>query len=109
MNEERIKEIFADEEFVKELFSKEKPEEVQALLAEKDIDLTVADIVKLGEIAAKKLQQTENGEPAELTEEELAEVEGGVLPALAAVVIVMGSAYIALGGVAIVKKATGRW
>lgn len=109
MNEERIKEIFADEEFAKELFSKEKPEEVQALLAEKDIDLTVVDIVKLGEIVAKKLQQTENGEPAELTEEELAEVEGGVLPALAAVVIVMGSAYIALGGVAIVKKATGRW
>ena len=73
------------------------------------IRIISAKIVKLGEIVAKKLQQTENGEPAELTEEELAEVEGGVLPALAAVVIVMGSAYIALGGVAIVKKATGRW
>ena len=36
----RIKEVFADEEFVKELFSKETPEEVQVLLAEKDIDLT---------------------------------------------------------------------
>ena len=79
MNEERIKEIFADEEFVKELFSKETPEEVQDLLAEKDIDLTVAEIVKLGEIFAKKLQQTENGEPAELTEEELADIAGGAV------------------------------
>ncbi len=109
MNEERIKEIFVDEEFVKELFSKETPEEVQDLLAEKDIDLTVAEIVKLGEIFAKKLQQTENGEPAELTEEELAGVAGGVLPVLATVAIVMGAAYIAIGGVAIAKKVTGRW
>ena len=109
MNEERIKEIFADEDFVKELFSKETPEEVQVLLAEKDIDLTVADIVKLGEIVAKKLQQTENGEPAECTEEELTEVAGGVLPVLAAVAIVMGTAYIAIGGAAIAKKVTGRW
>ena len=30
MNEERIKEVFTDEEFVKELFSKETPEEAQA-------------------------------------------------------------------------------
>lgn len=63
MNEERIKEIFADEEFVKELFSKET----------------------------------------------LAGVAGGVLPVLAAVAIVMGAAYIAIGGVAIAKKVTGRW
>ena len=29
MNEERIKEVFSDEEFVKEFFSKETPEEAQ--------------------------------------------------------------------------------
>ena len=88
MTEERIKEVFSDEEFVKKLFSKETPEEVQVLLAEKDIDLTVAEIVKLGEIVAKKLQQIENGEPAELTEEEMADVVGGVLPILFAVAAV---------------------
>ena len=109
MTEERIKEVFADEEFVKELFSKETPEEVQILLAEKDIDLTVAEIVKLGEIVERKLQQTENGEPAELTEEELADVAGGVLHVLFAVAAVFGAAYIAIGGVAIAKKVTGRW
>ena len=108
MTEERIKEVFADEEFVKELFSKETPEEVQVLLAEKDIDLTVAEIVKLGEIVAKKLQQTENGEPAELTEE-LADVAGGVLPVLFAVAAVMGAAYMAIGAVTIARRTTGRW
>ena len=45
MNEERIKEVFADEEFVKELFSKETPEEAQALLVEKDIELSIDEIV----------------------------------------------------------------
>ena len=109
MTEERIKEVFANEEFVKELFSKETPEEVQVLLAEKDIDLTVAEIVKLGEIVAKKLQQTENGEPAELTEEELADVAGGVLPVLFAVAAVMGAAYMAIGAVTIARRTTGRW
>ena len=34
MNEERIKEVFSDEDFVRELFSKETPEEAQAMLAE---------------------------------------------------------------------------
>ena len=29
MNEERVKEVFADEAFVKELFSKETPEEAK--------------------------------------------------------------------------------
>ena len=43
MNEERIKEIFADEEFVKEFFSKETPEEAQALLDEKEIDVSIED------------------------------------------------------------------
>ena len=110
MNEERIKEIFSDKEFVKELFSKETPEEAQALLAEKDIDLTVAEIIKFGEVVAKKLQQAEEtGENVELTEEELEDVAGGVLPILAAAAIVMGTAYISIGGVAIAKQVTGRW
>ena len=55
MNEERIKEVFSDEEFVKELFSKETPEEAQALLEEKDIDFSVEDIIKLREILLAKI------------------------------------------------------
>jgi len=109
MNEERIKEIFADEEFVKELFSKETPEEAQALLAEKEINMSIDELVKIKDLVVAKLQAAENGEPAELTEEELADVAGGVLPVLFAVAAVMGAAYIAIGAVTIARRTTGRW
>ena len=71
MNEERIKEVFADEEFVKELLNKETPEEAQALLAEKDIDISVEELVNIKDIIVAKLQAAEKGESAELTEEDL--------------------------------------
>ena len=79
MNEERIKEVFADEEFIKELFSKETAEEAQALLAEKDVDFSIEQLAKIKDIIVAKLQAAENGESAELTEEELADVAGGYL------------------------------
>ena len=82
MNEERIKEVFSDEAFVKELFSKETPEEAQALLAEKDIDVSIEELVKLKDLIIAKLQAAESGESAELTEEELEDVAGGVIPTL---------------------------
>ena len=86
MNEERIKEVFADEEFVKELLSKEALEEVQALLAEKDIDVSVEDLVKIKDLIVKKAQEAENGVSAELTEEDLADVAGGSAAAVFAVI-----------------------
>jgi len=82
MNEERIKEVFSDEAFVKELFSKETPEEAKALLAEKDIDVSIEELVKLKDLIIAKLQAAESGESAELTEEELEDVAGGVIPTL---------------------------
>jgi len=82
MNEERIKEVFSDEAFVKELFSKETPEEAQELLAEKDIDVSIEELVKLKDLIIAKLQAAESGESAELTEEELENVAGGVIPTL---------------------------
>ena len=83
MNEERIKGIFADEEFVKELFSKETPEEAKALLEEKDVEFTVEEVIKLKEIIVAKMESAENGEEAELGDEDLEEVSGGVLPLFA--------------------------
>ena len=82
MNEERIKEVFSDEAFVKELFSRETPEEAQELLAEKDIDVSIEELVKLKDLIIAKLQAAESGESAELTEEELEDVAGGVIPTL---------------------------
>ncbi len=93
MNEERIKEVFSDEEFVKELFSKETPEEAQALLAEKEIDMSIDELVKLKDIVAAKLQAAENGESTELTEEDLADVAGGV----AVLFAIMGLVVVGVG------------
>lgn len=103
MNEERIKEVFSDEAFLKELFSKETPEEVQVLLAEKDIALSIDEIVKLREILEKKLQQAQSGE--EISDDDLEEVAGGVYDLIAlGVVLFVGivATYIALDN-------RGRW
>ena len=110
MNEERIKEVFSDEEFVRELFSKETPEEAQALLVEKDIDVTIEEIVKLGEFVAKKLQQIENGESAELTEEELTDISGGVIVALyIGAMVAITAGYFIVSGLLVAKEFKGRW
>jgi hypothetical protein len=93
MNEERIKEVFSDEEFVKELFSKETPEEAQALLAEKEIDMSIDELVKIKDLVAAKLQAAENGESTELTEEDLADVAGGV----AVLFAIMGLVVVGVG------------
>jgi len=77
MNEERIKEVFADEEFVKEFFGKETPEEAQALLAEKDIDVSVSDLCKLMDMLIAKFENPDA--EMELDDEELEDVAGGVV------------------------------
>ena len=93
MNEERIKEVFSDEEFVKELFSKETPQEAQALLAEKEIDMSIDELIKLKDLVAAKLQAAENGESTEITEEDLADVAGGV----AVLFAIMGLVVVGVG------------
>ena len=104
MNEERIKEVFSDEEFVKELFSKETPEEAQAMLAEKDIDLTVEELIQLRELIIKKAQQTDDNE--ELGDDDLEDVAGGSVILLS--IAVYGIA--AIGVAAIIHVfSNGRW
>jgi hypothetical protein len=101
MNEERIKEVFADEEFIKELFSKETPEEAQALLVEKDIELSIDELVKLKDLVVAKLQAVENGESAELTEEELTDVAGGYLGVATIVIVSIVIPLVTAGGIAV--------
>ena len=115
MNEERIKEVFSDEAFVKELLSKETPEEVQAMLAEKDIDVTIDEIVKLRELIIKKLQKAQSGEE-ELGDEDLEDVAGGVgmlatvaAPVLSLMAIPLAVVGLAFAGAAVQEKTRGRW
>ena len=76
MNEERIKEIFSNEEFVKRLLKQEDSEQVQALLIEKDIDLSIEDICKIRELFIKQMNGEINLE--ELMDEDLENVAGGI-------------------------------
>ena len=96
MNEDRVKEVFSDEEFVKELFSKETPEEAQAMLAEKDIEVSVEELVKLRDLLIKKAQQAEGSE--ELNDDELEDVAGGMGPVVATVIglFLIGSLVVGL-------------
>ena len=106
MNEERIKEIFSDKEFVTELISLETPTDIQALLKTKDIDLDIDQIEKAKALVAKKLALAEAGE--ELGDDELDEVSGG----FAITALGVASAIISVIGVAssvVITKTDGRW
>ena len=104
MNEERIKEIFSDKEFVTELISLETPTDIQALLKTKGIDLDIDQIEKAKALVAKKLALAEAGE--ELGDDELDEVSGGiaVLSVVSAVISVIG-----IASSVVITKTDGRW
>jgi len=97
MNEERIKEVFSDEEFVKEFFSKETPEEAQAMLAEKDIDVSVEELIAIKNIVDEKLKSAENGEDDEICDDDLENVAGGVLFTFTGFVLISVAVPAAIG------------
>ena len=107
MNEERIKEVFSDEAFVKELFSKETPEEVQAMLEDKDIELSIDEIVKLREMIIKKAENPDAD--VELGDDDLEEVSGGIVIDVIFVVAVAAVMVGLYGGIAVNEKTNGRW
>jgi len=108
MNEAAIREVFSDENFVKGLFELETPEAVQQALRQKDISLSVEEIVKIRELLLKRL---ETG--AELSEEELAEVTGGsatvIIAGLLLVGLGMGAASLVGMGLCTDLLTHGRW
>ena len=116
MNEERIKEVFSDEAFVKQLFEQESPEQVQELLLDKEIDLSVDEIKKLRELIEKHISGELNLE--ELSDEELESVSGGIVEVAAFFAILGGMLLLAGAGFvgasacivdAEVREARKRW
>lgn len=111
MNEERIKEVFSDEAFVKQVLEQDTPEQVQALLAEKEIDFTIEEIVKIREIIEKQVKGELHIE--ELTDDDLENVSGGTGILIAVGVIVGGlvvGAVVGGGAAAAAEHFTrGRW
>ena len=71
-----------DENKIPENVENTQPEEVQEMLAEKEIDITIEEIKETRKILIKKAeQQTAEGE--ELTDDDLEDVAGGIAPLLA--------------------------
>jgi len=103
MNEERIREVFSDKEFLAELISMEIPEEIQATLVEKNIDFTIDEISTIKKLVELGLEKAETGE--ELNEEELSEIAGGNPLIFIPIVLVLG--FVGAYGVSTATR--GRW
>ncbi|NPV91233.1 MAG: Nif11-like leader peptide family natural product precursor [Firmicutes bacterium] len=84
----KVQEVFSDEVFVKNLLALETPEEVQAALQKKGVDLTVEDIVKIRDLIAKKQNA------GELSDEDLEGVAGGTFNEFVGEIIIATGEYV---------------
>ena len=75
MNEQRIKEVFSDEAFVKELFSLETAEEAQKALKSKNVDMSIEELNKIRDTLLAKVSES-----GELSLDALDEAAGGLGP-----------------------------
>ena len=102
---EKLEELLKNEEFAAKLLALDDDKDVQEMLNDNGIEMTLEEIaaVKKGVIAEL------NGEEAELSEDDLECVAGGV--SVGAVVKVVGGVIkgiVALGNL-VHKKTRGRW
>lgn len=126
MGNYKMKEIFADEAFVKSLMELESAAEVQEALKEKGIELTEDDIMALrdiilkveeGEISREQLESwAAQAEDGELPEEMLELVSGGLLISslLIGIAITTAATGVAVGttvgiGAGVVSAIKNRW
>ncbi len=110
MDEALVKEVFADEDFIKKLLCLETPQEVQTAMSGKGIDLTVDQIVKIKDLVVKRL---ETGE--ELSDADLQDVTGGSMCILGlslvatSLVLVLLTGGLAVGSCAAGVTVSGAW
>ena len=120
MNMEKIKEIFADEAFIKGLFELETAAEVQAALQAKGLELTEEDILGIremllkvadGDISVMQFDQwATQAERGELSEELLEQVSGGSVLGTIGLALI-GAACVAAFAIAtddLIYECTGR-
>ncbi len=84
---EKLQALLTDETFVRGLAEQLQPEDAQAYFAAHGLDFTKDEILQMGRALNARLKQ-QRGE--ELTEDELAEVSGGCLSAVAGLLFLGG-------------------
>ena len=97
MNIEKMKEVFADEAFVKGLFKLGSAAEMHAALKEKGVEMTEQEIITIRELLSKVASGEISGEQmekGELPEELLEQVAGGsVLAVLGIIAAAVGTGF----------------
>ena len=104
MTEEKLKKVFSNEKFVKRLLEQKSPQDVQELLEEKEIVLSLEELEKIKRLIRMKLEFTDE----ELSEDELFAIAGGCDP-LTCIVLPVLLAVTALGGAAIFEFTEIKW
>ncbi len=78
----KLNELLKDQDFAKQLFELDTPEEVKDLLSKKGVDVTVDEVNALGQQLSEMEDKIKSGSD-ELTEDELESAAGGVTPIVA--------------------------
>ena len=117
MNIEKMKAVFADETFMKQLFELETAAQVQAALKEKGVEMSEQEILGIrdllvkmesGEVSAEQAEQwAAQAESGELPDELLEQVSGGEFIIMAAVTVGIGTFLKWIGIGAAVGAAAG--
>jgi lactobin A/cerein 7B family class IIb bacteriocin len=108
MDDARVKEVFADEAFVKSLLDLETPEEVQSALAARGVEASREEILSVRDALVKAIEKG-----GTLSDEELENVAGGVLPLVAIIAWIgagiIGAGTMAAGGAITHVHTKGKW
>lgn len=132
LSKEKIEEIFSDKEFVNNLIQIEDPQQVQEVLKEKGLDLTIEEIQYVGDLVSrainneltdqeKKMFETYEKGDTELSDDELESVSGGIIITLSVTLFhiltvsalvsagLIGTSALAFGAAKTHQATRGRW
>lgn len=114
-NQERIRELFSDAEFMKEFLSKCSAEEAQTFLGENGVEMPLQEVEAIGEVFSKiasgeitddQLEKISNGE---LSEAELEQAAGGIFMSGTVVAVIIAGSVISGGTIAAVVCSLFNW
>jgi predicted ribosomally synthesized peptide with nif11-like leader len=101
---EKIQEVFADKEFVEKLLAMDTPEEVQAAVKEKGLELTLEEIEATKKSIVNSLEKNDSDE---VSDDQLEQVAGGF--AITTALVIAGAITAGATGAAALGSAVHRW